>query len=202
MPCTHACERARLPTPTPTPTASGSRPSVRRTFSGWLMPGRSLISSGKSIANALFVVCLYLILMALVVTFLSTSCLVYSVPGNQFRHSSWSGQSTPNLRVHRRAYYARVMAPESGQNAAMYSNAPLTTSACVMTKESNIRQPEDGCRHIQVHKCTYIAMILLHLPLLLTREPSTILSKRHGLGGKRSALIHDGKQTAAFKWPL
>jgi hypothetical protein len=62
------------------------------------MPGRSLNGSGKSMLKALLAVCLYVIFKTLVETFLMTKFLLYSVPGVQCLHSSWSEHSSPNLR--------------------------------------------------------------------------------------------------------
>lgn len=69
----------------------------KHTVRGQLMPGRSLMGSGKPMLNALLAVCLYLIFTVAVVTFLTTKFLLYSVPGTQLRHSSVSEQSSPNL---------------------------------------------------------------------------------------------------------
>lgn len=85
--------RSRAPPPPPPLT-----PRLR-TLSGWLMPGRSLKGSGKSMLNALLAGCLKRTLTAEVPMFFSTSCLLYSVPGTQLRHSSCSGPSRLKLRV-------------------------------------------------------------------------------------------------------
>ena len=132
--------RLHAPSPPSPPPQGGTLhaptlpPARRRTFSEWLMPGRSLKGSGKSMLNALLVGCLNRIFTAVVPVFFSVSCLEYSVPAAQCRHSSCSGQSRLNLRV--QLQEAQV---SKARYFAEPSWAVCTTNVCDATRHPAVR---------------------------------------------------------------